>query len=101
MLADGNDQANADSLGNTRGQAHVGKPFCKTQPERGSRKSAGQNAHQSNTNLHGRQKSTGITCECEGAARAKDLAVDQGPQPSASRGDDSEFRQRKKAVYED
>jgi hypothetical protein len=54
-----------------------------------------------NTNLDGRQKPTRISCECEGAARANDLAIDQSLQPSAAGGDDSEFRQRKEAVEKD
>jgi hypothetical protein len=79
----GDHQANPDSLGNADGQAQLRKPFRKTQPKRGPGKRARQDADQGNTDLDGRQKPTGIACECEGATRANDVAIHQGLQPSA------------------
>src|SRR5262249_38054798 len=76
---DGNDETNADRLGNADGQAQVDEPFGQTQPKRGSRKGAGKDTDQGNTDLNGRQKSTWISCEGKRAARANDVAIDQGP----------------------
>ena len=75
----------------------VGRPSwanhsARRSPSVAPEKAPGQHADQGNTDLDGRQKPTGITCQCEGAARANDLAIDHGLQPGAPGGHDGEFR---------
>src|SRR6266508_1106760 len=84
----------------------VGRPswtnnFARRSPSVAPENAPDRDADQRKTNLDGRQIPTGIACECEGAARANDVAIDQGLQPSAPGGHDSEFRKRQEAVYED